>query len=154
LSYYRLAEPQRRSLEPTLREIVRSTCPSSANGRISIVGAEYPWLNGNTLSLVASEEFALAGRQCQYTPLGYAEGNVDRAWKRVLAIDPPFYVAIDYGNPSNRLPADLEAQATRRDPFNRVNLAVYRRALRSGRFLVVPDTRRSGLVVLRASGVD
>jgi hypothetical protein len=150
-SYYRLVKPQRHSLDSTLQRVVRTTCPSAANGKINVVGAEYPWLNGNTLSLIASEEFALAGRQCQYTPLGYAEQSVDAAWERVLAINPPFYVALDYGNPANRLPAELEAQTTRPDPFNRVNLGVYRRAVRSGRFVAIAESRQAGLVVLRAS---
>jgi hypothetical protein len=149
--YDRITEPQRQSLEPTLRDLVRLTCPESANGRINVVGAEYAWLNGNTLSLIASEEFALDGRQCQYTPLGYAEQSVETAWFRVLAINPPFYVALDYGNPANHLPTALEAQATRPDPFNRVNLGVYRRALRSGRFAAIPETKQDGLVVLRAT---
>jgi hypothetical protein len=150
--YDRITKPQRHSLEPTLRDMVRRTCPAAASGRINIVGAEYPWLNGNTLSLIASEEFALAGRQCQYTPLGYAEKSVDAAWNRVLALNPQYYLALDYGNPANRLPADLEVQATRPDAFNQVNLGVYHRALQSGRFAPVSGTRRKGLVVLRASG--
>jgi hypothetical protein len=150
LSYFRIRSPEQPALARELRAIVRLTCTEQAVGRISVVGVDYPWLNSDTLSMLADEQFALAGRQCQYTTLGYAESDPKAAWSRVRRIEPPYYIGIDYGNASNPLPQSLAEQILADDPFNRVNVTVFKSVLRSGRFVAVPGGRRSGIVVLRS----
>jgi hypothetical protein len=147
---YPVEAPERDArLARALDGVVTQTCTDAEAGRISIVGADYPWLNHNTLTYLAHERFAESGRRCNYTALGYAEQDAEAAWQRVRETDPPFYIAIDYRNPRNPL---LEAQAAavaRNDPFNRVNLEIFDRVLRSPRFEVVPGTRSTGLVIFR-----
>lgn len=149
-SYFRVRSPEQPALAGELREVIRLTCTGQAHGRISVVGVDYPSLNGNTLSMLADEQFALRGRQCQYTALGWAEGDAEAAWTRVRELDPPYYVSIDYGNPAKPVPAPLADQIHASDPFNAINKAVFGRVVRSGAFETVGASRQSGLVVFRA----
>ncbi|MEX2556620.1 MAG: glycosyltransferase family 39 protein [Actinomycetota bacterium] len=134
-----------------LDDVVTQTCTDAQVGRISIVGADHPWLNHNTLTFLAHRRFAgRSGRLCNYTALGYAEQDPEAAWDRVRDTDPPFYIAIDYGNPSNPLPATEAAAVARADAFNRVNVAIFDRVVRSPDFELVPGSRSTGLVIFRA----
>lgn len=134
----------------TLERAVADTCGPESATRINMVGADYPWLNHNTLSMLAVEEHADEGLMCYYTGLGYAENDPEIAWKRLLEFKSPYYISIDYGNSANPLPADKRALILPSDPFNAVNIAVYRRVRASGMYEVVRGSRRDGLVVLRA----
>lgn len=152
LSYFRLAAPVRDNrFSAELDRVVDQTCTSGAANRISMVGAEHPWFNANTLTFIAAERYALAGRHCYYTSLGYAQTSVVAAWKRVQDFAPPFYVAIDYGNPANRLPSPFR-EAAGVDAFNRANRAVLARVRASGFFRPVPVSRTGGLVVYENKG--
>jgi hypothetical protein len=148
LRYSRLRPPEHSAWPPQLRRIAGLTCTAQVGDRFSVVGVDYPWLNSDTLSMFAADRFALAGRRCRYTTLGYATSDAEAAWRRVRDGHPPYYVSVDYGNPANPLPralADSRAYA----PFNRVNAPVFAHVLRSGHFVFVPGGRQSGLVVLR-----
>ena len=134
----------------TLDDVVADTCGPESNGRINMVGADYPWLNHNNLSMLALEEHAGAGLNCYYTALGYAENDPELAWKRLLQFASPYYISIDYDNPANPLPPDKQRLIYPSDPFNAVNVAVYRRLRQSPLYEIVPRSRQSGLVVLRA----
>jgi 4-amino-4-deoxy-L-arabinose transferase-like glycosyltransferase len=134
-----------------LNAIVDRTCTADAAYKISMVGADYPWFNFNTLQLIAAERFGLDDRTCYYTSLGYAEADPNVAWQRVLQFDPPYYVSIDYGNPANPLPAADRPTIRPDDPFNRVNRAVYKRLTAAGRFRVVPGSRRNGFIIFKAA---
>lgn len=148
ISYFRLVAPVRDgSFSSELDRIVDATCTSSTANRISMVGAEHPWFNANTMTFIAAQRFALSGRNCYYTSLGYAETKPGRAWKRVVGFSPPFYISIDYGNPANRLPVPFRAQAAGADAFNRVNRALEARVRASGSFRIVPGSRTGGFVV-------
>jgi hypothetical protein len=146
---YRYVRPARRddTLLVALRRVVDKSCTSAANKKINVVGADLSWLNNNTLSMLADERFALEGRQCQYMPLGYAETDPGKAWRRVLNVQPPYYVSIDYGNGANRIDATIGEVVNAGDPFNVVNVAVLGRVRRSSDFRVVPGSRAAGLVV-------
>jgi 4-amino-4-deoxy-L-arabinose transferase-like glycosyltransferase len=137
-------------LARALDSVVTQTCTDAEVGRISMVGADYPWLNHNTLTFLAHRRFSESGRRCNYTALGYAEQDPGAAWERVRETDPPFYVGIDYGNPRNPLPATQAAAVAQDDAFNRVNVAVLDRVRRSPRFELVPGSRSTGLVIFRA----
>jgi 4-amino-4-deoxy-L-arabinose transferase-like glycosyltransferase len=151
LAFYPVAAPERDAgFANALDEVVRRTCTVAATLRINMIGGEYPWLNANTLEMLAFERYAGIGRRCHYTSLGYAERDPAVAWKRVRDFSPPFYVSVDYGNPHNPLPADQAAAVSRPDAFNRVNVAIFNRVKRSHEFDLVPESRRSGLVVFRA----
>jgi hypothetical protein len=149
LTYVRLPTPAQPSFAHELRDIVRTTCTAQSAFKINMVGGEFPWLNANTLSMIADEEFGLIGRKCYYTSLGYAEQDPAKAWQRVQDFKPPYYIVLDYGNGSNRLPADILRTATLDDAFNRVNRAVYRRVRSSAQFAIVPRSRDAGVIVWR-----
>ena len=93
----------------TLESAVADTCGPESAGRINMVGADYPWLNHNYLSMLALEEHADEGLACYYTAIGYAERDPNVAWERVLEFKPPYYISIDYANPANLLPPDKQA---------------------------------------------
>ena len=150
-AYPALRSPTTPSFLHELEAIVRQTCTPAANNRISIVGGDFPWLNANTLTMLAAEKYALGGRNCYYTPLGYAETDPNRAYTRLQGLKPPYYISLDYTHPRNRLPADVLRIAQLHDVFNRVNLAVYRRVLASGTFRVLPQSRSAGVIILRAT---
>ena len=133
-----------------LEEVVAQTCTNASASRINMVGVDYPWLNHNTLELLAFARYAERGRRCYYTALGYAENDPEVAWKRVREFDPPFYISVDYGNPRNPLPPSQAAAVARSDAFNRINVAIFTRVKRSPEFKLVPESRSSGLVVFRA----
>ena len=71
------------SFAKTLESAVADTCGPESAGRINMVGADYPWLNHNNLSMLALEEHADEGLTCYYTAIGYAESDPEVAWKRV-----------------------------------------------------------------------
>jgi hypothetical protein len=148
MTYYRLAAPQRDpSLRHELERLVDTTCTASSAGRLSIVGAEHPWFNANTLSMIASARNSSVERKCYYTSLGYAEADASRAWDRVVTFNPPFFLTIDYGSTENRLMPSLRPDASRADAFNRVNRAVLERVRAASAFAVIPSSRRNGFVV-------
>lgn len=132
-----------------LTQLVAQTCAPSTNGRISVVGPERPWLNANTLTMYSADAVSTSGRTCPYTSLGFAETSPQRAWERLLALNAPFFISLDFGNPRNRLPAALAADAAKADVFNAVDRAVFLRAVRSGTFERVPGSARDGVVVLQ-----
>jgi hypothetical protein len=147
-----LLPPRTQPFARTLDYVVETTCTEATNGRINMVGVDYPWLNANTLSMLASERFARLGRRCSYTPIGYAERSADRAWERVRAFAPPYFVAVDFGNEQNPLPPEQARGVRPDDPFNVVDRQVVRRVRTSSGFAVVPGTERSGVVVFAARG--
>lgn len=134
-----------------LEDVVDRTCGIESTDRINMVGADYPWLNHNTLSMLAREQHSGDNLNCYYTALGYAENDPAVAWARVLEFRSPYYISIDYGNPVNPLPPDKRALILPSDPFNVVNVAVFRRVRESALFEVVPGSRREGLVILRST---
>jgi len=149
-SHYTYLEQPQRDASPRrqLEQIVDLTCNDRSNGRINVVGGDYPWLNGNTLSLLADARYTIGGRECEYTTLGYIETDPDKAWERVRSLDAPYYVSLDYGDSRNRLPPELAANLSAYAPVNAVDEAVFRRALDSGEYRPIPSTRRGGFVVL------
>jgi len=153
LTYYRLVEPNRDgTLQRELERLVDVSCTDESAGRITIVGAEHPWFNANTLALTASDRNSGVARKCYYTGVGYAEADADRAWERIVHLDPPYYVAIDYGAPDNRLAPELRPSAARADAFNRVSRALVERVRQDPRFAVVPGSRRAGFVIFESEG--
>jgi hypothetical protein len=129
-----------------LKDVVKSTCTPEANNRLSIVGTEYAFLNANTLSFLAAARFDLQDRRCYYTSLGYAETDPGRAWRRVLAFRPAYYVSLDFARPTNALPQTLRTPA---DAFNRVDRKVFANVITSRHFSIVRGSRRDGLIVFR-----
>ena len=132
-----------------LNRVVTATCTPEADYKINMVGAEYPWLNHNTLEMLAIERYAESGKRCYYTALGYAENDPNIAFKRVEDFKSPYYISIDYGNPANPLPPTLQSLIIQADPFNKVNQIVFRRVVTSGLYQRIPGTAREGLVILR-----
>ena len=148
---YRIASPARDTrFADALNGLISRTCTEGTAAKINVVGGEYPWLNANTLEMLAFARYAESDRRCYYTSLGYAESDAEVAWKRVQDLRPPFYISVDYGNRRNPLPEKQAAAVARADAFNRVNVAIFKRITRSADFEPVPGSRRTGLVVFRA----
>ena len=143
----RLRAPERDpAMRYELERLVDATCVPASAGRISIVGAEHAWFNANTLQMIASSRHSSTTRKFYYTSLGYAENDPSQAWRRTLELDPPFYIAIDYGSSDNVLPRRFRSEATKINAFNRVNRAVLQRVRTSSGFEVLRG-RRGGFVV-------
>jgi 4-amino-4-deoxy-L-arabinose transferase-like glycosyltransferase len=148
---YPLTKPApKTTMARQLDAIVDATCTLSAANKINIVGVAYPWLNANTLEMLAAERYAETGRYCYYTSLGYASSDPIADWRRVLGLQPPYYISLDYGNRSNPPPPELQTAIATPDPFNRTNVAVFRRVRTSGDYEILNGTRRAGTVVLVA----
>jgi hypothetical protein len=153
LSYPGLVAPaSKTTFANALDEVVKETCTKDSAGKINMVGADYPWLNHNTLEMLAFERYAISGRRCYYTALGYAEKDTNAAWARLQGFQSPYYISIDYRDPTNPLPAALRSLVISSDPFNVVNTAIYRRVRASGSWRPLSGSRNAGLIVLRAVG--
>jgi len=150
LTYPTLSSPARETaFAKELDQVVDETCTADLAGRINMVGADYGWFNHNTIEMLAFERYAVSGRRCYYTALGYAENDTEAAWTRLQQYQSPYYISIDYGSKSNPLPADRKVLVVPSDPFNVVNTAIYQRVKASGTYKPVPGTRDDGLVVLK-----
>jgi hypothetical protein len=134
---------------PTARRldaIVRRVCLASPPGSIEAVGTSYFWLNANTLNFLAIKEFA---QPCPWAAVGGHGTTVDGAWQDLVRYRSPFFLTVDYGNPRNPLPPQIRAKTPLDDRFNRTDRGLFRRVLGSGRYVVVPGSRRLGLILLR-----
>lgn len=98
-----------------VERLAEATCPSSEAGRINLIGTEQPWLNANTLSFLSARGRAAVGWRCYYISLGYAQTDVDSAWKRLADMNINRIVMLD---------SDLERQG---DFLNQTNIPVRRR---------------------------
>jgi hypothetical protein len=132
-----------------LDEIVRYTCDHTPGGRVNTVGASYPWLSANTVNLLSLEQFAGGG--CSWQSIGDGVTDPELGWQALTGVDSPFLLTMDFGNPRNQLPGDLAAQVSANANLNVIDVPVLRRALRSGRYTIVPSFRRSGLLLLQRS---
>ena len=132
-----------------LDEVVERTCTAESSSRISVVGGEYPWLNANTLEMLAFSRYAENGRRCLYTSLGYGQVDAAAAWDRVGDFRAPFFISVDYGNPANPLPEAQAAAVAQFAWFNPVSRAVFDRVAQSPEYKPVPGSREAGLVVFR-----
>ena len=131
--------------------MVRLTCTDATAGKFNLVGTSYAWLNANTLGMLAAERFAMIGRRCYYGGLRRLN-DPDAGWRDVVRYPWPFFVTVDYDNPGNPLPPEQQVPDVRDEiiePFNRINVAVLRRAIQTGQYVIVPGSRRNGLVVLQ-----
>jgi hypothetical protein len=125
------------------------TCTAEASSRISVVGGEYPWLNANTLEMLAFSRYAENGRRCYYTSVGYGQDDAAAAWDRVGEFRAPFFISVDYGNPANPLPEAQAAAVAQFAWFNPVSTAVFDHVAQSPEYKPVPGSREAGLVVFR-----
>ena len=99
-----------------LTRLVKSTSKPEIQGRINVIGVEYPWLNANSASFYAAKAALSGTPRCYFTSLGYAETDVEAAWTRLLeSIKPPYFISVgeDHRPPS--------------DAFNAVSLPILER---------------------------
>ncbi len=119
-----------------LEELVRLTCPPEANGQVNAVGVELPWLNANSLSFYGAKARLDGNPRCFYTSLGYAETDVDRAWKRLVQLKPPYFISL------------RQAGLTQPPNFvNRVSLPVTERVMADRRFVQLPFDSKLNIIV-------
>ena len=132
------------ALARELDRIVGYTCPHTGGGSTNMVGASYPWLSANTVNFLSLQQFG--GAACSWASLGDVdETDPEIAWRTLMEFGSPFLLTMDFGSPRNPPPFDLRPFAD----LNAIDVPVYRRALRSGRYEIVPGFRRDGLVLLR-----
>jgi hypothetical protein len=145
---YRSVPASKSTFAAGLERIVRVACPSDASGRPNIVGTSYPWLNANTLNFVAADQLGSRWTRCSWVGVAGATSDVDAGWSNLVGSQAPYFLTVDYGNARNPLPRELRATEYPA-VFNQINAGVLRRVTASGRYRVVPGTRRSGLVAFR-----
>jgi hypothetical protein len=148
--------PQRNATFPDqVSRIVRTACASTPSDQYDTVGTSFAWLNPNTLTMLAAEQFALDGRDCLWAGVQFTSSDPG-GWQDFSTRKSTFFVTVDYGNPRNRLPKALDPQtglsSALDKQINGGNALLLRRAIRSGTYVVVPGSRRLGLVMLRRVG--
>lgn len=153
--YIKLGPPQRNARpRDDLALVARLSCPPGAGGKISIAGVHYPWANMHNIEMLAYEAYAGSGRRCHYVSLDITTTGQTvspaRASQVVRGVDPPFYIALDYGNPRNPVPRGLRLLSEDTGPpFNSTSAIVFRSLLTSGQWRVVPGSRIGGFIVLQ-----
>ncbi|HEX8664649.1 MAG TPA: glycosyltransferase family 39 protein [Beijerinckiaceae bacterium] len=81
---------------------VRLSCDPKSTHRHGVVGVERPDFNLNSAAFFSEKQKGALGYRCQYTSLGYAETDVERALKRIDIMDSDYFVTL----PADRIPAD------------------------------------------------
>lgn len=118
LSPWLLAVQQDGRDDAMVEAVVSRTCASDADAwRYNIVGVDTAWLNHNTITYYAAKRRLQQGIMCRYTGLGFAEADAEKAWERLLALNPRYYItaAPDYYPPAddalNLVSREVEARA-------------------------------------------
>jgi hypothetical protein len=145
--------PQSSSTFPDqVDRLVAIACANQPDGGWNTVGTSYAWLNANTLTMLGAEQVALDMRQCRWTGVTYSSADPD-GWQNFTAESAAYLLTVDYGNAANPLPAALVPSAGLGSALDRQinggNAKLLRRAISSGTYVVVPGSRRLGLVLLR-----
>jgi hypothetical protein len=105
-----------------ISDLIALTSTSQTNGRYIICGVELPWLNANSLAFFAAKQNSRYGFRSQYTSLGYAEKDIDKAWERLNSLDIVFYISIE------------AAKQTKANFINQTSLPVLERIEKDVRF--------------------
>jgi hypothetical protein len=121
-----------------LSKLIRLTSLPGTESRYNIVGVELPWLNANSLAFYAAKGRLETGRRSYFTPLGYAETDVERAWTRLNQLRIMYFVSIE------------EDKQPRPPNFlNRVTLPILRRVVSDPDFAPVDFPSRLGILLFR-----
>jgi hypothetical protein len=81
----------------TVESIVSKTCAEPGIERYwNMVGDSRSWLNANTMAYFAAKTLAPERRlRCSYAYLTeFFEADVEKAWNRVLSLNPHYYIAL------------------------------------------------------------
>jgi len=100
-----------------LQAIINQTCTEADRDRYNIIGVEIRWFNANSASFFAAKNRRRTDFRCYYTSLGHAESDPERAWARVIAIKPLYFITTDPA--VYPIPPDAPTQS-----LNRVNEAI------------------------------
>ncbi len=111
-----------------LTNVVDSTCSQAIANRYTIIGVEYVELNANSASFYSAKQRRLHGYRCYYTSLGYAEKDIDEAFRRLDRVGPDYFVTV--------VP---EKQRTP-DFLNEVSRPAAERIARDPRFVLAPGS--------------
>ncbi len=113
----------------TLAQTVDVTCSGDAPQKYKVIGVEYPEFNANSASFYSAKRGLRAGYRCNYTSLGYAETDAQRAWDRIMALGADYVVTI--------------APEKQRSPdfVNGVSRQIAERLAHDQRFVRVPQSR-------------
>jgi hypothetical protein len=80
------------SVKAKTKAIIKYTCTTRTQGRYNIVAVDYCWLNGNSLNYYCRQYQLETGFLCNYTFLGWAETDERKAWNRIIAIKPVYFI--------------------------------------------------------------
>ena len=83
------------TLRNEVERAVHATCNSYSRGRYNVVGVELPWFNYNTLSFYAAKAELPGEPRCLYAYLGHAEKDPEKAWARLEALHPAFFLTVN-----------------------------------------------------------
>jgi hypothetical protein len=119
-----------------LARIVRLTCDTA--GRYNIVGIDEPSLNANSASFFSAKSRLAGGNRCYYTSLGYAETDLDRAWRRIPDLVTHYIVTLD--EPFQKTPPRF---------INIVSLPVLKKMRSDSHFIPIPFLSPDGVVIFR-----
>ena len=112
----------------TLAQTVDVTCSRDASQRYKIIGVEYPEFNANSAAFYSAKRGLRVGYRCNYTSLGYAETDAQRAWDRIMALGADYVVTIP---PEKQRSPDF---------VNRVSRPIAERLSHDQKFTLVPPS--------------
>lgn len=139
ISYWLRTANSDRHNANTLYAIVDSTCSSDKARTYNIIGVEFSWLNANSASYYIAKRLLKTGYRCYYTSLGYAETDVEKAWKRILDLKARYFVSIES--------SILSSQP---DAFNIVSKPILQRVKSSDHFVPKPFASDPDILIFQS----
>ncbi|MBD2315408.1 hypothetical protein [Phormidium tenue] len=136
-SYWLYAFDRSISNKKLLADVVNTTCKQEGNERYNIIGLELTWFNANSASYYSSKQLLSPQEiHCYYTPLGYADKDIERAWKRLLDLKINFFIT-------------LKTELHPNDPFNQTSLPILERIQKSSQFTLYPSTDNDSVLLYK-----
>lgn len=106
--------------------------------RYNVVGIELTWFNANSLNYYAEKDRVSSHKRAYYTGLGYAENDVDKAYRRMEDLNAVSFISLA----ASRQPSPPH-------PLNAVSLPVLERVSRDDAFVQVPYASEAGVVIFQ-----
>jgi len=124
-------------------EISRAVRLTDSPGRYNIVAIEEPWLNANSASFFAAKQSLKTGARGYYTSIGYAQGDIGAAMRRIEDFQARRVITLDEPH-----------QSSGPNYFNLVSSPVLERMRSDSRFTQFPFESRAGIVIFRFAPGD
>jgi len=141
ISYWVKPYDHNEAAEKEVTRLVDLTSNAQTASRYNIVGVELPWLNANSLAFYAAKKQLVSRRRCEYTSLGYAEGDAGKAWSRLESLHVVYFISL------------RESAQPGPDIFNMVSSSVLKRVREDRTFTMEPFDSKLGILVFRRHAV-